>query len=245
MMNTMKLFFNLLLVSVFFNLNTLSGQWVDGVYEKTVKSDTSTQTSRLMIKDSYFILTTFNSAPASFNNTVGGILTTEGKNFTVNLEFNALIAKDSLKTLKGTFQLKGNRCVILFDNGIKLDLEKVTKEDQNLEGAFLMAGRVTDQGESRRRIDVPRITMKMLIHGHFQWIAFNRETFEFSGTGGGTYIANSAGDYIEKIEFFSRNSGRVGAKLPFKFNLTANDWFHQGNSSAGEPMHEIWSRRFN
>lgn len=244
-MNTMKLIFNLLLVSVFFNSNTLSGQWVNGVYEKTEKNDTSTQTSRLMIKDSYLILTTFNYAPASFNNTVGGILATEGKNFTVNLEFNSAMAKDSLKTLKGTFQLKGNRCMVVFDNGKKLDLEKVTMEDQNFEGAFLMAGRVTDQGESRRRIDVPRITMKMLLDGHFQWIAFNKETFEFSGTGGGKYIADNTGAYIEQIEFFSRNSARVGAKLPFKFNIKGNDWFHQGNSSSGEPMHEIWTKRMN
>ena len=218
-MNTMKLFFNLLLLTVFFNPNTLTGQWVNGVYEKTEKNDTSTQTSRLIIKDSYFILTIFNSAPASFNYTVGGILTTEGKNFIVNLEFNSAIAKDSLKTLKGTFQLKGNRCMVIFDNGKKLDLEKVIKEDQNFEGAFLMAGRVTDQGESRRRIDVPRITMKMLLDWHFQWIAFNKETFEFSGTGGGKYIADKTGAYIEQIEFFSRNSGRVGAKLPFKYNI--------------------------
>ena len=244
-MNTMKLFFNLLLLTVFFNPNTLTGQWVNGVYEKTEKNDTSTQTSRLMIKDSYFILTIFNSAPASFNYTVGGILTTEGKNFTVNLEFNSAIANDSLKTLKGTFQLKGNRCMVIFDNGKKLDLEKVIKEDQNFEGAFLMAGRVTDQGESRRRIDVPRITMKMLLDGHFQWIAFNKETFEFSGTGGGKYIADNTGAYIEQIEFFSRNSGRVGAKLPFKYNIKGNDWFHQGNSSNGEPMHEIWTKRMN
>ena len=244
-MNTMKLFFNLLLLTVFFNPNTLTGQWVNGVYEKTEKNDTSTQTSRLIIKDSYFILTIFNSAPASFNYTVGGILTTEGKNFIVNLEFNSAIAKDSLKTLKGSFQLKGNRCMVIFDNGKKLDLEKVTNEDQNFEGAFLMAGRVTDQGESRRRIDVPRITMKMLLDGHFQWIAFNKETFEFSGTGGGKYIADKTGAYIEQIEFFSRNSGRVGAKLPFKYNIKGNDWFHQGNSSNGEPMHEIWTKRMN
>ena len=242
-MNTMKLFFNLLLFTVFFNSNTLTGQWVNGVYEKTEKNDTSTQTSRLIIKDSYFILTIFNSTPASFNYTVGGILTTEGKNFIVNLEFNSAIAKDSLKTLKGSFQLKGNRCMVIFDNGKKLDLEKVTNEDQNFEGAFLMAGRVTDQGESRRRIDVPRITMKMLLDGHFQWIAFNKETFEFSGTGGGKYIADITGAYIEQIEFFSRNSGRVGAKLPFKYNIKGNDWFHQGNSSNGEPMHEIWTIR--
>jgi hypothetical protein len=242
-MNTMKLFFNLLLLTVFFNPNTLIGQWVNGVYEKTEKNDTSAQTLRLLIKDSYFILTTFNYAPASFNNTLGGILATEGKNFTVKLEFNSSIAKDSLKTLKGTFQLEGNRCMVIFDNGKKLDLEKLTKEDQNFEGAFLMAGRVTDQGESRRRIDVPRITMKMLLDGHFQWIAFNRETFEFSGTGGGKYIADNTGAYIEQIEFFSRNSSRVGAKLPFKYNIKGNDWFHQGNSSNGEPMHEIWTKR--
>jgi len=242
-MNKINLIFNLLVLTHFFSANSLSGQLSNGVYEKTEKNDTASQTSRLIIKDNYFILTTFNSSPASFINTVGGILKTQGDKFTVNLEFNAAIAKDSLKVLNGLIVLKGNQCTLVFDNGKKLAFEKVPKEVQQFEGAFLMAGRVTDQGESRRRIDVPRITMKMLIDGYFQWIAFNRETFEFSGTGGGKYIADQTGAYIEQIEFFSRNSARVGAKLPFKYNIKGNDWFHQGSSSSGEPMHEIWTKR--
>jgi len=242
-MNKINLIFSLLVLTHFFSANSLSGQLSNGVYEKTEKNDTASQISRLIIKDNYFILTTFTAAPASFLNTMGGILKTEGDKFTVNLEFNAAIAKDSLKILNGSFELKGKRCTLVFDNGKKLVLEKVQQELQQFEGAFLMAGRVTDQGESRRRIDVPRITMKMLIDGYFQWIAFNRETFEFSGTGGGKYIADQTGAYIEQIEFFSRNSARVGAKLPFKYNIKGNDWFHQGSSSSGEPMHEIWTKR--
>lgn len=242
-MNKINLIFSFLVLAYFFSANSLSGQLSNGVYEKREKNDTASQISRLIIKDNYFILTTFNSAPASFLNSIGGILKSEGDKFTVNLEFNAAIAKDSLKVLNGSFELKGNRCTLVFDIGKKLVLEKVQQELQQFEGAFLMAGRVTEQGENRRRIDVPRITMKMLIDGYFQWIAFNRETFEFSGTGGGKYIADQTGAYIEQIEFFSRNSARVGAKLPFKYNIKGNDWFHQGNSSSGEPMHEIWTKR--
>ena len=44
--------------------------------------------------------------------------------------------------------------------------------------------------------------MKFLKNGNFQWIAFNTETFQFFGSGGGTYSAKN-GIYTENIQFFS------------------------------------------
>jgi hypothetical protein len=198
-----------------------------------------------MIDKDYFVWTVFSANPAAFTHTMGGFLTREGEKFKVDLEFNSIINKDSLKVLMGSMTVKGNTLVISLDKIKDLTLLRVEPTKQELEGKFLMAGRVTDQGESRRRIDVPRKTMKILLGNHFQWIAFNTETFEFSGTGGGIFTADKSGAYVEKIEFFSRNSSRVGAQLPFNFKLINNDWFHQGKSSAGEPMHEIWTKRNN
>ena len=105
-----------------------------------------------------------------------------------------------------------------------------------------MAGRMTDQGERRRDSSRPRKTMKFLLDGYFQWIAFNTETFQFFGTGGGYYTAE-IGKYIEHIEYFSRDNSRVGAILPFNYSLKESDWHHQGFSSKGDPIHEIWSTR--
>lgn len=218
-------------------------QSIKGVFEEVVQSDASTSTNRILLDADYFVWTAFTSNPASFTHTMGGYISTVGNKFQVILEFNSIIDKDSIKVLNGTITLKGNKLDITIDEFKTFHLLKVVPKKQELEGKFLMAGRVTDQGESRRRLDVPRKTMKFLIDNHFQWIAFNTETFEFSGTGGGTYSADKSGAYIEKIEFFSKNAARVGAILPFTYNLKEKDWFHQGKSSAGEPMHEIWSRR--
>ena len=72
-----------------------------------------------------------------------------------------------------------------------------------------------------------RKTLKFLLDGHFQWTAFNTETFQFLGSGGGTYSAQE-GDYIETIAYFSRDNSRVGAVLPFRYDLKGMDWHHQG-----------------
>jgi hypothetical protein len=82
----------------------------------------------------------------------------------------------------------------------------------------------------------------MLSDNRFQWIAFNSETAEFFGTGGGTYTAKG-GKYTENIEFFSRDSSRVGAQLTFDFKREGNNWHHSGLSSTGNPINEIWQRQ--
>ena len=84
--------------------------------------------------------------------------------------------------------------------------------------------------------------MKFLNHGYFQWIAFNTETFQFFGSGGGYYTA-AEGVYTEHIEYFSRNNTSVGRVLPFEYSISGSDWHHEGFSSKGDPMHEIWSKR--
>ena len=50
--------------------------------------------------------------------------------------------------------------------------------------------------ERRRDTNQPRKTMKILVDGYFQWIAFNTNTFSFMGTGGGRYTAE---DGIKRI----------------------------------------------
>jgi hypothetical protein len=84
--------------------------------------------------------------------------------------------------------------------------------------------------------------LKFLKDGTFQWIAYDTESFRFSGTGGGSYSYND-GVYTEHIEFFSKDNSRVGASLNFNYKLNGDDWQHTGNNSKGEPMHEIWAKR--
>jgi hypothetical protein len=110
-----------------------------------------------------------------------------------------------------------------------------------LAGAWLITGRYRD-GAIQRRTPGVRKTMKILSGKHFQWIAYNTETREFSGTGGGTYTTTN-GKYTENIQFFSRDKSRVGASLQFDFSLEDGEWRHKGLSSRGEPIDEVWTRR--
>src|SRR5690606_22211081 len=86
-----------------------------------------------------------------------------------------------------------------------------------------------------------RKTLKLLVGGHFQWIAFDPSIKGFYGTGGGIYKFEN-GKYIETIQFFSRDNSRVGASLSFDGEIKNGDWYHSGLSSKGDPIHEIWRK---
>lgn len=110
-----------------------------------------------------------------------------------------------------------------------------------LTGAWLITGRMQDN-EIRRMTPGARRTMKIMSGTRFQWIAYNVDTREFFGTGGGTYTTID-GKYTENIEFFSRDASRVGSSLTFDFSLPDGEWRHQGKSSKGDALDEIWTKR--
>ena len=107
-------------------------------------------------------------------------------------------------------------------------------------GNWVITGRKRDN-EISTMTPGARRTVKILGGGRFQWIAFNSETKELSGTGGGTYSAED-GIYKENITFFSRDDSRVGATLDFQYEVKDGHWHHSGKSSTGEPIYEIWSK---
>jgi len=86
-----------------------------------------------------------------------------------------------------------------------------------------------------------RKTLKILSGSHFQWAAFDTDTHQFFGTGGGTYTVKD-GKYTENIKFFSRDNKKVGASLTFDCILNGKDWTHTGQSSTGTRVHEVWEK---
>ena len=198
------------------------------VYNFNSVSNGKSITHKIMLDENYFVETQYLTKTAEFILTRGGYYNKTVTNIIkVNLEFNSNFSKDSLKLLrieKKDFWIKSS--------GKPIDLN----------GKWLMAGRITDEGEKRRDISKPRKTMKFLKNGNFQWIAFNTETFQFFGSGGGTYSAKN-GIYTENIQFFSRNNNSVGKILPFNYSLKGVDWHHTGKSSKGNPIYEIWTKR--
>ena len=198
------------------------------VYNFNSLSNRKNITHKIMLDENYFVETQYLTKTAEFILTRGGYYSkTETNIIKVNLEFNSNFLKDSLKL----FQIEKK------DSWIKSFGKPI-----DLNGKWLMAGRITNEGEKRRDISKPRKTMKFLKNGNFQWIAFNTETFQFFGSGGGTYSAKN-GIYTENIQFFSRNNNSVGKILPFNYSLKGVDWHHSGKSSKGDPIYEIWTKR--
>ncbi|MCM4153731.1 hypothetical protein DHD05_19235 [Arenibacter sp. N53] len=220
--------------------NNIWAQIPANVYHFEDKSSEGTIQHELKLDADYFVHTIYRQSPAEFIKTLGGYYTISGNNLMVQLEFNSDYNKDKITNLKIPYEVKGG--TLILDYPTQMNFNPTTYGIQDLDGKWLITGRVTDQGEERRDTSRPRKTMKYLLNGHFQWIAYNTETFEFFGTGGGTYDATN-GKYTENIAYFSRDNSRVGAILSFNYEVNGNDWYHTGKSSKGDPLNEIWTKR--
>ncbi len=218
----------------------LSGAWTSA---ETL--DGRAVTHSLIMTDSYFSMATHTTEEGVFVTTVGGKYTTTDNSMTVTFEFHtsdkSLVGQSVTLSLS---QTKDGFSVNTSDGAISYSFKKVDNgKPGDLAGAWLISGRKGENGEvTKRNTDVPRKTMKILSGTRFQWIAYNTETGEFFGTGGGTY-ATKGGKYTESIGFFSRDNSRVGAKLEFDYEVKGGDWHHSGLSSKGDPIYEVWSKR--
>ncbi|MEP3208078.1 MAG: hypothetical protein ABJN95_02755 [Maribacter sp.] len=224
------------IVLPFLMMGGLYGQIKQGVYV----SDQGNLRHELKVGEAYLIHSTYEKSPAKFIKTVGGFYTTHDSMLQIKLEFNSDYQKDSLKTLDIPMRLDGNNLVLGSASERVFELQQANSQD--LDGQWLFATRGPDEGQKRRGEANARKTLKFLIDGHFQWIAYHTETFKFSGTGGGSYSAQD-GVYTENIKFFSRDDSRVGATLKFNYETRGDDWHHTGKNSKGEPMYEIWGKR--
>lgn len=206
----------------------LAGKTVSGqVFSYETEDNGQTIHHRILMDSEYFVETQYASNPNQFIKTFGGFYQEKGDEIIVNFEFNSNFSTDSLKSIS-------------ISN--KSGWQKISEDPKPLQGKWLMAGRVSGDIERRRDINRPRKTMKILVDGYFQWIAFNTATFSFHGTGGGRYTAVN-GVYKENIDYFSRDNNKVGISLSFEYLQKGPDWHHKGFSSKGDPLHEIWTFR--
>ena len=229
-----------LLICTFLSIN-LTAQSPIGAWEAYSTTENGEQLRNVVIfADAYQVISVFNATSGKFIHANGGTwklkqdTMTEGVEFHTDdtsrvgtdVSFTVAITDDTLQVVGS--DMKFNR----LDNGAP----------GALQGAWLMSGRIRDGKTQQRDTSGPRKTMKILSGTRFQWIAFNTETKQFMGTGGGTYTTVN-GEYVENIEFFSRDDSRVGQSLKFNYELTDGKWHHSGLSSKGDPIYEIWSIR--
>jgi len=209
-----------ILFSILFTLSASAfAQISSGVYI----SDVDNLRHELKVSDNYLIHTVYEKSPAKFIKTLGGFYTTADAMLQIKLEFNSDFQKDSLRTLDIPLKQEGNKLV--FNGESKIVFVFQESKVQDLDGQWLFATRGPDEGQKRRGEGNARKTLKFLMGGRFQWIAYHIETFKFSGTGGGSYSAQD-GVYTENIEFFSRDDSRVGASLKFNYETKGDDWHH-------------------
>ena len=226
-MITQLLIIALSFISLFSDINTkadIQGAW---------RSDEGV----VIFTGDHFAYTIFTST--GFVQAYGGSWKIDGTNMVVSYEFNT----------ENPEKVGTNASMNIHFDGASMDVDDLTfnKIDDGspgkLAGAWLFFNRMRN-GElgNPRNADNPRKTMKILSGTRFQWIAYNVETKEFMGTGGGTYTTLD-GKYTENIDFFSRDNSRVGASLEFDFEIKGDEWHHKGLSSKGDPIYEIWSLR--
>lgn len=202
------------------------------------KKDSSGIQSVLILTDKYFALTVYDLKSKIFISTRGGGWSTDGGQFMLTDEFNTASPQQIGKITSVKFAV--TKAVLTIGNS-KWDRIDDTSPGK-LAGAWLITGRNVG-GETQSITPGARRTMKILSGKRFQWIAYNTETKEFFGTGGGTYTTSN-GKYTEHIEFFSRDASRVGMNLTFQFEIDATgQWRHTGASSKGDPIDEVWTRR--
>lgn len=215
-------------------------QELNGVYFTTSTTDSASTQQELKVHDNYLILSVYESSPAKFIKTIGGFYTVQNDSIKVKLEFNSNYENDSISELAYAYSLKGDQLVL--QSASQSNYQRVAQKEQDLDGPWLFGTRGPDTGQERRGDSRTRKTLKFLMNGRFQWIAYDTNGFQFKGTGGGSYTAVD-GKYTENIEYFSRDNKRVGASLEFDYEVKDNDWHHTGNNSKGQPMYEIWQRR--
>jgi len=236
----MKNIITLILLVLF--STSIKSQSLIGSWELTLENELGIKEKQIVIFSSngFQSISIFNAETGEFIYTNGGTWELNGDDLTEKVEFDT--GNPERVGSEVTFK------IILKKNSITVpDMSRTWKRIDNgkpgkLEGAWLMSGRYRDGKKQTRSIDRPRKTMKLLSGKRFQWIAYNTETKQFMGTGGGTYTTKD-GVYSENIEFFSRDNSKAGLKLQFDFEIIDGEWNHKGFSSKGDPLHEIWVKR--
>lgn len=214
------------------NILDLTGAWQKGPDDNRIVWINS---------EKHFSTSVYNLKEKKFLGTCGGIWKVEGNTLVEMYEFNTMDPGKIGQEVRNEIEMKGDKLIIKAEGG----KEEWTRVDNGapgkLAGAWVITGRV-NAGGVQKMTPGARKTMKILSGTRFQWIAYNSETKEFFGTGGGTYTTEN-GKYVEHIDFFSRDNSRVGMSLEFDFSLEDGRWHHKGLSSKGDPINEIWTKR--
>lgn len=194
----------------------------------------------LQFVDGYHTHTVYSKTSKKFIETRGGTYTINGGKLNIAVEFDTRNKEQTGGILSYDFLVKGDE-LTMDVKGKKVSYKRVDNGSAPLTGVWHITGRMQEGKVDAIHRTGTRKTLKILSGSRFQWAAIDPGTKQFFGTGGGVYEFKD-GKYSEHIEFFSRDSSRVGASLSFDGKLEKGEWHHSGLSSKGDKIYEIWSR---
>jgi hypothetical protein len=211
--------------------DTLQGAW---------EYNNGDTTFAMIIVDNYMSVAMYNLPGKKFYGTMGGTVTGSKGEISGTMEFNSM----DKSTVGKPYRMRMTRIGkdLLIERSRKETWKMIDDSNKDLAGNWRIIQREQNGTLTPIHTTGARKTIKILSATRFQWAAINTETGEFSGTGGGRYNFTN-GKYVELIDFFSRDSSRVGMSLSFNAKLDQKDWYHSGKSSKGDPINEVWSRR--
>lgn len=228
------------LIGIFLSLG-IQAQNLIGAWERYHTSENGDKLKSIVIfAEGYQVISTYDANTGKFIYTNGGTWKLDGDTMTEKIEFDSKNPERVGSEVSFQTYIKDSVMGII---GHDMEFKRIDSGvPGGLQGAWLMSGRMRNGKLQQRDTNRPRKTMKILSGTRFQWIAYNTETKQFMGTGGGTYTTID-GKYTEKIEFFSRDDSKAGISLDFDYSLVDGKWHHKGLSSKGDPIHEVWSIR--
>lgn len=220
---------------------TPDGAWQIERFEMNDVDAPDDATGILIFAGSYYYWALYDEEMSKFYGAAGGTYRKGGNTLEYEILFHTM--RPDLVGQRLVIEKRGgnDKWRLTSPQGLVVEMKRI-KED--VESPLMGAWRISQrqrEGQMMEITDGPRKTIKMLSNQRFQWAAFNSETKEFFGTGGGTYSIED-GKYTESISFFSRDSTRVGMSLAFDYEVSGEDWLHSGNSSKGQPIQEVWSK---
>ena len=220
----------------------LMGAWeLQSVNGESVEADRATW----VFSKTYMSRTEFNLETKTFVGTRGGTYTHEGYKLLEEREFDTWDAEQVNQKFSYKINLtEGEQLQVWVAGpaGMQAEIwQRIDNGTAPLAGAWAITQRMREGEMQEIHRKGTRKTVKLLSGTRFQWIAIDPGKSAFMGTGGGSYTFED-GVYTEHIEFFSRDSSRVGMSLSFDGSVTGDDWHHSGKSSKGKPISEVWSR---
>src|SRR5690606_16008125 len=183
-----------IIIPLLFFSSFLYAQDIEGAWKLSHKNGNAVENEEYIkiYQEGYFSYGAKELGSNKFLSAGGGEYSIDGNEYVEVLDFHTLQPEGIGNSHAYHLDLKGNKLIISANLQGK-DLieiwEKIGEKEDDLTGNWVITGRMVEDKISRMTPGARR-TVKILGGGRFQWIAFNSETKEFSGTGGGSYTAS-------------------------------------------------------